>query len=154
MALCSVLFKLVILSYQVIKSMTPYFGVWLLTDFKAHRFFPPFIPFLVKLIRKPRCPSLWHQWEVKTMYRNSWPGPTPTHHKTQSLSLFSQSIFRLAWETLPTIHKKHYVWVISLFIPYWNVYVITSFSIETKFWFILLLILLQSVHNIAQFVLN
>lgn len=95
--------------------MTPYFGVWLLTDFKAHRFFPPFIPFLVKLIRKPRCPSLWHQWEVKTMYRNSWPGPTPTHHTTQSLSLFSQSIFRLAWETLPTIHKKHYVWVIKPF---------------------------------------
>lgn len=138
------------MSYQVIKSITPYFGVWLLTDFKPHPVFPPFVPYLVKLIRKPRCPFLWHQWEVKTMYRNSCPGSTPTHHKTQSffvLSIhFQTSLGGLACYPQKTLRVSNKSFHTLLECVCYH-----QLQYPNQ---ILLLILLQSVYNIAQFVLN
>lgn len=86
----------------------------------------PFAPYLVKLIRKPRCSLLWEH--VKTIHRNSCSSSTPTNRKTQSQSSSPAllSHFQTSLECVAFSQKNVILQVTRLLISYWSVFGVIS----------------------------
>ena len=111
------------------ESLTPFFDVWLLTNFKSHYYLCPFCP-TTRQVKKGWMgqESLFrHEWEVQTMEApahgngNPCPSLTSSPPKSPKSSFFSplQSFLdQHAWSTLePTLlfPERLMMWVINLY---------------------------------------
>ena len=117
-------------TFFLCKSLTSFFDVWLLTNFKSHYYLCPFCP-TTRQVKKAWMgqESLFrHEWEVQTMeapaHGNGNPCPSLTSSppkSPKSLSFFSPLqpfLDQHAWSTLePTLlfPERLMMWIINLY---------------------------------------
>lgn len=78
----------------VMRHLTPYFDVWLLTTFKPHPALFPLYPTSGQADEEASCSFIWHLWETQTTQTPSQaceplPRPYPNHNTNPGKSPFT-----------------------------------------------------------------